>query len=132
MSRWNEAKSAIESALTIRELIEQLSEFEDQDSRVMFVCNYGDYGRTQQALPVGEIEVHTTRDIVSSAYSQSGAALETRDEYQEVYCDDCEQEFSFTAKCPKCGGRTVGEDGELIPTNSDDDGESLDVIILQS
>lgn len=65
----------LQGALTVRELIEQLQGM-PEDAKVLFVCDYGDYCHTQQALPCGEVlDAVTTASIVESGYSQSGLAL---------------------------------------------------------
>jgi len=70
----DEINDVMESAMTVRQIREAL-EFADQDARVFFTCNYGDHGRTQQALPVGDaITDCDSSDLYTTAYSQSGVA----------------------------------------------------------
>lgn len=70
-----EVEHATESALTVRQLMEELESL-DPDARVLFTCSYGDYHNTPQALPVGEVVPDlTTNDLAESAYSQSGIRL---------------------------------------------------------
>ena len=57
--------------MTAAQLIERLQEC-DPDAPVLFTCNYGDYGRTMQALPIAEIDEYLSTDITASAYSNSG------------------------------------------------------------
>jgi len=66
--------------MTVQELIENLSECDPQ-AEIRFVCDYGDYHHTQQALPVASVRQMEPpwEVIVESAYSQSQEALvETR------------------------------------------------------
>lgn len=58
--------------ITKAELIEALEELDDDD-KVIFTTDYGDYHSTQQALPIsGRVEEVS---ITKSAYSNSGFAL---------------------------------------------------------
>lgn len=62
--------------ITVAELIERL-QGEDPDAKVIFSTNYGDYSRTEQALPLrGETEQVM---IEKSAYSNSGFAIASED-----------------------------------------------------
>ncbi len=56
--------------ITVAELIDRLSDF-PSEALVVIGADYGDRGRTEQALPIrgGEIEAVT---VVPSAYSSSG------------------------------------------------------------
>lgn len=60
--------------ITVSELIELLQD-ENPDARVIFAADYGDHGRTQQAIALrGDVdEVLLTK----SAYSDSGFAVDT-------------------------------------------------------
>lgn len=70
----NEIRHQLDSAYTVRNLRDALEGLPD-DAPVLFVCDYGDYHHTQQALPVGEhLEVYTS-DLGESAYSNSGICL---------------------------------------------------------
>ena len=64
----------IDNGMTAAMLIESLQDMHP-DAIPLFVCSYGDYGSTQQALPITEIEAMTTNELAESAYSQSGVAL---------------------------------------------------------
>lgn len=70
-----EITETTDRAMTVRDLIEAL-EGADPDARVLFVCNYGDYSNTQQALPVEEVVADCSlANLATSAYSQSGLAI---------------------------------------------------------
>jgi hypothetical protein len=76
-------------ALTAAELIEALGAV-PPEARVVFVCDYGDYCHTQQALPVRDVtdlEEEGGR-LVESAYSQSGVALDRPDPDDDDEDDD--------------------------------------------
>lgn len=47
----------------------------DQDARVFFVCDYGDYHHTQQALPVEDMLDAEMGHLGTTAYSQSGLCV---------------------------------------------------------
>lgn len=69
-------KGAMRRTLTVRQLIERL-EGEDPEAKVVFVSNYGDHARTQQAhFLEGRLDY---AQLEESAYSESGYALR-RDE----------------------------------------------------
>ena len=71
------------SGITVADLIAEL-ETMNQDAKVLFVCDYGDYHHTQQALPVNEIVEADTSDLAESAYSHSRIAfVEERDANDE-------------------------------------------------
>ena len=71
--------------ITVAELIERL-QGEDPDAQVVFSTCYGDYHRTQQALPIhGEFEEQA---IEKSAYSNSGFALADEDDDDDDDDDD--------------------------------------------
>lgn len=70
-----EVNEVIESAMTVEDVLEALEGL-DPKTRVLFVCSYGDYHRTQQALPVTEIIPYcSSSDFAESGYSTSGIAL---------------------------------------------------------
>ena len=69
-----EVEHVLEQSHTVRQLIEVLQGL-DQDARILFTCNYGDYHRTQQALPITEVEEYQSTDLTDSGYSQSGIAF---------------------------------------------------------
>jgi len=73
MSR--DVEHVLEESYTVRQLIEELQLCGDQDANVLFVCDYGDYHHTQQALPVSEIVEVETDDLAESAYSHSHVAF---------------------------------------------------------
>jgi hypothetical protein len=67
--------NALESGLTVEELIEELQSM-DPESRVVFAYNYGDHGRTEVA------EVVTTIDegaVEWSEYHRMPKTIETDD-----------------------------------------------------
>ena len=68
------------STLTVAELIAILED-QDPDMPVMIACDYGDRGRTMQALPIHRVEEDGLR---KSAYSDSGWALAIADELFQV------------------------------------------------
>jgi hypothetical protein len=74
----------LKRALTVAELRDELEDQPD-DALVLFVCNYGDIGNTQQVLPVtlAEAMYEDQEKIVTTPYSQSGIAVEpTREDEQ--------------------------------------------------
>lgn len=75
--------------LTVAALIELL-QGEDPDAKVIFSTCYGDYHKTQQALPLrGQTEEVC---VEKSAYSNSGFAVTTTEpDYDEE--DGAEQEY---------------------------------------
>jgi len=127
----------LSSAFTVRQLIEELQEIENQDAPVLFVCNYGDYHKTQQALMPDEVlGEYTTKDIQESAYSQSGYAFTDDGEEREddewmcnnESCEDHEELWNIPT-CPTCGKPCVNEQGETYDPENDDDTEESVVII---
>ena len=67
--------------ITVAELIDLLQN-EDPDMPVVFSANYGDYHRTEQALPLrGNVE---RVEVTPSAYSNSGFAVVGSD-YEQDY-----------------------------------------------
>ncbi len=76
---------ALESAYTVGIVIQTLQEKlrmgeVDTDSPLLFVCNYGDRGRTQQALPIEELDVFSTKNLSKTAYSESGISFDEEKE----------------------------------------------------
>jgi len=67
-------REQLEAAYTVRNLRQALEGLPD-DAPVLFVCDYGDYHHTQQALPVGELLEVYTSDLGETAYSNSGICL---------------------------------------------------------
>lgn len=73
--------------LTVGELRDLLEDY-DEEALVVFTTDYGDYHRTQQALPLrGEVEEDV--EVVESAYSNSGYRLVDADEED---ADDADEE----------------------------------------
>lgn len=71
--------------ITVAKLIELLQD-QDPDAKVVFSTNYGDYSRTEQALPLkGEID---TVCVEKSAYSNSGFAVAENDGYDRNEPDE--------------------------------------------
>lgn len=86
MSR--EVEHQMEAAFTARQLIEELEAL-DPDARIFFVCSYGDYHNTPQALPVGEIvQDLDTSNLAETAYSQSHIRLVEDDEEDQGPLDE--------------------------------------------
>jgi hypothetical protein len=72
-------------SITVAKLIELLQD-QDPDAKVVFSTNYGDYSRTEQALPLkGEIEEVF---VEPSAYSNSGFAVAKDDGYNRNEPDE--------------------------------------------
>lgn len=88
----------LRGGMTVGEIIDDLSSY-DRDAKVVFVCNYGDYGNTQQALPIGRIESLDEADayLEESAYSQSHLALH-EDEDDEEDEDEAQSEKDAQAE----------------------------------
>jgi len=125
MKTKTEIQSTLENnGMTAADLIERLQEC-DPDAVVLFVCNYGDYGRTQQALPIDQVDEFDSAALSGSAYSHSGIAFD--DEEESVYfCLKCDEERA-TTKCSKCGSACVNEQGEPV----DEIDEATPVVILR-
>ncbi len=71
--------------LTVRELIAVLED-EDQDMPVVFACDYGDIGHTQQVFGFdGTVEEEPLHE---SAYSHSGWAVPNHDRERPEDMDD--------------------------------------------
>lgn len=69
--------------ITVAHLI-TLLEGESPDAHVIFSTNYGDYSRTEQALPLrGEFDTVT---IEKSAYSNSGFAVTSANDEEDEEC----------------------------------------------
>lgn len=115
----------LETGLTVAELIDELRTF-DGDAKVLFVCDYGDYHHTQQALPIVTIDESDTRSLSESAYSRSG--IEYREtERAEYFCPECEEEW-VVSRCPKCKVQCVDEEGN--PAEEHDEPDTI--IVLQA
>jgi len=74
MSRRN-VDGVLARSMTVGELIRYLKGF-SEDAAVLFANDYGDRGSTMQALAVNEPECVEASQLVDSAYSGSGVALE--------------------------------------------------------
>lgn len=65
----------LERGVTVADLIAELKTF-PSDAVVCFACNYGDYSRTEQLLPVTTAdELSDTEEVCETAYSNSGLAI---------------------------------------------------------
>ena len=71
---------SMKRTMTVGELRRELADYEDE-TPVVFACDYGDYHHTTQVLPVGDVEEHDESELVKSAYSQSGVALNQNEEF---------------------------------------------------
>lgn len=124
----SEVQNLLDHALTAEELIEQLKQLPGE-ARVLFVCDYGDYCHTQQALQVETVEEVDATQFGTSAYSQSKLEhTEAADHDDETYCEKCDSFHAGVVQCPKCGGDLVDEDGETVTTVA---GNGAPVIILK-
>ena len=79
----------LRSGMTVRDLIDELSHL-DPEAVVVFACDYGDICHTQQALPVSSAEELDPDEhrIDSSAYSQSGLAVERVEDEEDDLPDE--------------------------------------------
>ena len=79
----------LRSSMTVRDLIDELSQL-NPEAVVVFACDYGDICHTQQALPISSAEELDPDEhrIESSAYSQSGLAVERLEEDEDDVPDD--------------------------------------------
>lgn len=85
----------LQNCMTVADLKLQLESL-DPDAKVLFVCDYGDYCHTQQALPVEQIYEgdEPQEQLVKSAYSKSGLALvDDEDDEGEVPSEYEQQNF---------------------------------------
>ena len=123
--RTREKQENLNRAMTVEELMGDLQNM-PPEAKVVFVCNYGDYHRTQQALPVQSVDEESSLNLVDSAYSQSRMALEERQ--AAYFCPKCEEEWAMS-KCPKCGTRTVDESG--VESSEEDDEEQEPIVVLR-
>ena len=122
-----EIQDTLQRGMTVADLINQLRHMDPQ-AYVLFACNYGDYHRTQQALPVEDISLVDSAQLYGSAYSHSGMALIDDPDDGVYWCEQCEEE-SAVPTCIKCGSRCVDEEGKTIDEADED--ESLPVVILK-
>ena len=88
----------LERSYTVRNLIQELGDM-DPEAHVLLTCDYGDYHKTQQALPIQDITEHESDVLHESGYSQSGIAYADPD----AEPDECDDEDR------------VGEDEETYP-----------------
>lgn len=79
----NRTNDILMSGLTKAQLLAEIDHMPD-DTPIVFVCSYGDYHNTQQALPIEEANVfeYTANDLKETAYSKSGICLVERDDDQ--------------------------------------------------
>ena len=86
----NRTNDILMSGLTKGQLLAEIDHMPD-DTPIVFVCDYGDYCNTQQALPVGEVNVNdfTSNDLAESPYSKSGIKLVEQND-DDGYDDDDE------------------------------------------
>ena len=127
----SEVQNKLAGAFTVGQLIRELQSF-DQDALVLFGCNYGDYHRTEQTLPVGDVDCFEAKQFQTSAYSQSGVAFEEADDFDdENWCPKCEVERT-QSKCPKCGTRCVDSEGAECVDDDEDDDEGVEYVLLRS
>lgn len=81
----HEVDQATEATMTTRQLISHLlsldpgTDEKGGDARILFVCDYGDHGHTQQTLTVEEADMYCSSNLHTTGYSKSGICLE-RDE----------------------------------------------------
>lgn len=65
------------TSITVRDLTERLLE-EDPDAQVVFACDFGDIGHTQQVFFVhGDLD---EQELEQSGYADSGWAIRTDDD----------------------------------------------------
>ena len=79
--------------ITVRDLIDLLEDYDDDDMPVVFATNYGDRGNTQQAHAIrGDVEEVV---LTKSAYSESGYAVSDTDNGDDALraADGDEQSF---------------------------------------
>lgn len=78
----NKTNRNLKNAMTVKDLIAEL-ELMDPDAVVLFVTNFGDYHRTQQALPIESVdEMDETEFLRETPYSDSGLAIDEMPEYE--------------------------------------------------
>ncbi len=85
--------------MTLIELKEQIDELiecgSDPQMEVVMTADYGDIGRTIQALPIRLVEERTTEE---SAYSKSGIALADHNDDDSAYGADGEDNEADSSK----------------------------------
>lgn len=77
----NDVDQVLRRSLTVGDLKREL-ECIDDEVRLVFVCDYGDYHHTQQALPVTNVVECDTCTLKDSAYSQSGISFVDPEEHR--------------------------------------------------
>lgn len=96
----------------LRSMVDQAIAEHGTETQVAFVCEYGDYARTPQALPFPDTWGFTA--LEESAYSQSGFATADADptkcldcgsrdiavQDRHVICGECEAEYELDATTP--------------------------------
>jgi len=113
--------------MNVKQLIEELENMDPQ-AEVYFVCDYGDYHHTQQAMPVEVVGDGDNGELADSNYSQSGTKYVERDgSPTEYYCEACD-EMTTRPCCPACGAVCVTEDGEPADVSNT---ERDPIVILQ-
>lgn len=81
----HEVSEVTDRAMTTRQLISHLlsldpgTDEKGGEARILFTCDYGDYGHTQQAIPVEEADMYCSSNLHTTGHSTSGICLE-RDE----------------------------------------------------
>lgn len=83
----NEVKRTLNESVTVGELRAMLEDH-DEESLVVFICDYGDHCHTQQALPIKSAEQLSSDDFRTSGYSQSGIAMIEERDGRDVECPD--------------------------------------------
>ena len=87
------ARTLANASMTVRELRELLDGFDDE-ARVLVAAEYGDYGRTVQALSVEDaVDAEAKEFALDSGYSRSGVAYVENDDCDAE--DDVEQNAAF-------------------------------------
>ncbi len=71
----------LNTAYRVQDLIDELTRC-DPEAVVVFGCNYGDRGKTEQAIPVADVTEmdYGCETIDKSPYSQSGLAIKNSDD----------------------------------------------------
>jgi len=123
--------------MSVADLIEHLQGM-PKDATVLLGADYGDYGRTTQALFVEECELVKSAALYSSAYSRSGIAI-NEDHEDEVtgwlcdtetcpgYMDEIEED---SCHCEVCGRKGIEMNPDGTPSDDDEDVEEFDVCFL--
>lgn len=87
----NKTHKKFANAYTVKELIEELEQFEP-DAVVLFAADYGDHGHTTQALPIESVDNLGHEQVIEqTAYSKSGLAIV---EYDDANEDDIDGDVS--------------------------------------